>query len=139
MRMPCEPHARAREGMRMRSCATAPYHAATARQLLSRLVLRKDEAHAAACRRRSRLSRSAVAAARPSTSRKQHTREPWRSISDRPHSAPAARRDAHDASAFATAIMPTLPPSSGIAPSDIRLRIHLHVDGVSEGLQEVPR
>ena len=32
---------KAREGMRMRSCATAPYHAAAARQLLSRLLLHK--------------------------------------------------------------------------------------------------
>ena len=72
----CETHVRASKGMHMRSPASSPHHAAAACQLPSRLVLHKDEAHAAACCRRSRLSRSTAAAARPSTSRKQHTSEP---------------------------------------------------------------
>ena len=136
--MSSEAHARASKGMHMhmdmRSPSTTQHHAAAACQLLSRPVLPKDEAHAAACRHRGRLSRSTAAAARPSTSRKQRASKPWRSISDRPCSAPAARRDAHDGTALATAITPSLPACSGITPSERCPQIHLHVFGVSEGL-----
>ena len=118
----------------MRSRATTPHHAAAACQLLSRPVLPKAEAHAAACRHRSRLSRSTAAAARPSTSRKQQASKPWRSISNRPCSAPAARHDARDVTALATAIVLSLQTCFGTCPTKIRLQIHLHVSGMSEGL-----